>query len=173
MKVILKHIVLILIVLTVTWSNSFLFSQDIDENYRKIIERKYDEFPTIKPSESEVKINTDVYFLDTREQNEFKVSHLPNAIHIGYNNLDWAKINTIDKDAEIIVYCSIGVRSQDIGKQLKEKGFSNVKNLYGGIFLWANQARAMEDINKKSTTKVHGYNKHWGRWIKKAEAVYE
>lgn len=168
-----KYIYKLLIVFTIIISSPLIYAQEIDEDFKKMIERKYDEFPTIDPSAAENKVNKKTYFLDTRELNEYKVSHLPNAIHVGYDELDWSAINTIDKDAEIIVYCSIGVRSQDIGKRLNEVGYSNVKNLYGGIFLWADQSRVMEDTKGNSTNKVHGYNKYWGRWIKKAEAVYE
>lgn len=169
----LKHITFILFAFVISVTSFPLISQEIDKDFQKMIERKYDAFPTIQPEDAEVKIGGEVYFLDTRELGEFEVSHLPNAIHVGYDNLDWTKINALDKDSEIIVYCSIGVRSQDIGKKLNDKGFKNVQNLYGGIFLWADQSREMEDQNQKSTNSVHGYNKYWGRWIKKAEVVYE
>lgn len=173
MRSLIKYFILLIFAFAISWNNSIIFSQEIDKDFQKMIERKYDAFPTIQPEDAEAKIGKEVYFLDTRETVEFEVSHLPNAIHVGYDNLNWKKINTLDKKAEIIVYCSIGVRSQDIGKKLKEKGFKNVKNLYGGIFLWADQAREMEDQNQKSTNSVHGYNKYWGRWVKKAEVVYE
>ena len=39
----------------------------------------------------------------------------------------------------IIVYCSIGVRSEDIGEKLKELGYTKILNLYGGIFDWKNK----------------------------------
>jgi len=32
------------------------------------------------------------------------------------------------------VYCSLGIRSEVIAKKLKKAGYTNVFNLYGGIF---------------------------------------
>lgn len=148
-------------------------SQEIDPDYKAMIERIY-EFPTISPdSASMVLDDSDVVFLDTREPEEYNVSHLPNAILFGYDDPNWKAVDTISKDKKVIVYCSVGVRSQNIAEELKEKGFSEVKNLYGGIFLWADQSREMVDENNNENSKVHGYNKFWGRWVKKAETVYE
>lgn len=149
------------------------FSQEIDPDYKIMIERKY-EFPTISPDSASMVLNdSESVFLDTRESEEYKVSHLPNAILFGYDNPNWKSLDTISKNKTVIVYCSIGVRSQNIAKELTEKGFNDVKNLYGGIFLWADQSREMVDENNNETSKVHGYNRFWGRWVKKAETVYE
>jgi rhodanese-related sulfurtransferase len=166
-----KVLIFIIGFLTITIAGNAQ-SDSIDLEYKKMIERKYDGFPTIQPSEAQDKLEKDVLFLDTRSKAEFNVSHLPDAVFIDYDNFKLNSMSGIDKSQEIIVYCSIGVRSQDIGKKLKEKGFTNVKNLYGGIFLWADQGRQMENNKNNSTTKVHGFNKFWGRWVQKAEVVY-
>lgn len=167
----MKLKLIIFFVLGLTFTN--LIGQEIDPDYKIMIERKY-EFPTISPDSASMILNkSNVIFLDTREPEEYNVSHLPNAILFGYDNPNWKAVDTISKDKKVIVYCSIGVRSQNIAKELKEKGFDDVKNLYGGIFLWADQSREMVDDNNNETSKVHGYNKFWGRWVKKAETVYE
>lgn len=150
-----------------------LIGQEIDPDYKIMIERKY-EFPTISPDSASMILNkSDVVFLDTRAPEEYNVSHLPNAILFGYDDPNWEAVDTLRKDKTVIVYCSIGVRSQNIAEELEEKGFSNIKNLYGGIFLWADQSREMIDGQNNETSKVHGYNRFWGRWVKKAETVYE
>ncbi len=92
---------------------------------------------------------------------------------LGYKHPNFEVITDADTSKTIIVYCSIGVRSENIGKTLNEKGYSNVFNLYGGIFLWADQFRPLQNVEKEKTKKVHGYNRFWGRWIKKAPVVYE
>ncbi len=43
----------------------------------------------------------------------------------------------VAKDAEIIVHCKSGGRSQNAAVALKAAGFTNVKNLAGGITAWA------------------------------------
>ena len=65
-----------------------------------------------------------------------------NAIHVGYKNLTVEQYqDQLNKHQPIIVYCSIGVRSEEIGEKLKTAGFENVKNLRGGLFKWFNENR--------------------------------
>jgi len=89
-----------------------------------------------------------VLLLDTREKNEFNVSHLKDAIWVGYDTFDKKNITATitDKKTPIVVYCSIGVRSENIGEILTKMGYSNVKNLYGGIFDWKNKGKSGEKI---------------------------
>ena len=112
--------------------------------------------------------------LDARESEEFGVSHLENAEWIGYDDFDIEKfaLQFPDKNASFVVYCSIGVRSEDIGEQLQKAGYTNVQNLYGGIFEWKNKAYPVVDSTNKKTEKVHAYSKYWGRLLTNAEKVY-
>ena len=103
--------------------------------------------------------------LDIRELDEYLVSHLPGASHFGYDQPKWDILDTIDKDQPIVVYCSIGYRSEKIGEKLMKKGFTNVRNLYGSIFEWANQNYPMVDKDGNATNSVHGYNKRWSKWV--------
>ena len=107
--------------------------------------------------------------LDARELEEYEVSHLPNALHIGYDKPNWDMLKSIPKDTQIVIYCSIGYRSEKLGTKLKDMGYMNVTNLYGSIFEWANQNRPLVDNEGQSTNKVHGYNKRWSKWIKNPE----
>jgi len=112
--------------------------------------------------------------LDTRESEEYKVSHLKNALWVGYDQFDINKFSTNypDKNASYVVYCSIGVRSEDIGEHLLEAGYKNVQNLYGGIFEWKNKGFPVVDSKEDQTEKVHAYSKYWGRLLTNAEKVY-
>jgi 3-mercaptopyruvate sulfurtransferase SseA len=71
-----------------------------------------------------------------------------------------------------VVYCSIGARSQEIGKKLQAAGYQNVYNLYGGIFHWVNEDNPVFTPDSDLTEQVHTYNKRWGMWLKKGEKVY-
>ena len=78
------------------------------------------------------KITSNVILLDAREQKEFKVSHLRNAICVGYDNFSITKTIKIlpsDKNSKIVVYCSLGIRSEDVAEGLKKAGYTNVYNL--------------------------------------------
>ncbi|MGM0477836.1 MAG: rhodanese-like domain-containing protein [Bacteroidota bacterium] len=164
----------LLLYLIVFAGGTSIVAQEIAPRYEKMLERKYD-FPTIPPDSVEEWVRQDAafYILDTRERPEYATSHLPQSIHVGYDQLQWEVIDTMDRDKPVVVYCSIGVRSQNVAKKMKEKGFENVKNLYGGAFLWADQFRPLEDSLGKQTDNIHGYNRFWGRWIEKAPVVYE
>ena len=118
----------------------------------------------------ELAANADKYLLlDTREKEEYDTSHIPNAKFSGYKKFDWTVLKNTPKDQAIVVYCSVGLRSEKIGEKLKKKGFTNVKNLYGSIFEWANKAHPIIDQNGKKTKNVHTYNKNWSRWVKDGE----
>jgi rhodanese-related sulfurtransferase len=115
-----------------------------------------------------------ILFLDTREIEEFEVSHLKNAIWVGYKKFDEQKVlETItDKSQLIIVYCSIGVRSEDIGEQLKELGYTKILNLYGGIFEWKNKGGEVYNDQEIVTDSVHAFSKHWGKLLQAGIKVY-
>ena len=113
-------------------------------------------------------------FLDARNREEYEVSHLKEAVWVGYKGFEkdsvTKKIN--DRDTPIVVYCSIGVRSEDIGEKLQKAGFTNVKNLYGGIFEWKNQGNAVYK-NDTETDSVHTFNKQWGKLLNTGIKVYD
>lgn len=114
--------------------------------------------------------------LDTREIEEFNVSHIKNAQFVGYNSFDLQKTLAKlpkDKNAKIVVYCSLSVRSEVIADKLIRNGYTNVHNLYGGIFEWKNNGFQVVDTLGNPTEKVHGYNKKSGKWLKNGIKVYD
>lgn len=105
--------------------------------------------------------------LDAREEEEFKVSHLLNARHIGFNKMNYTCITNISTDTPIVVYCSVGKRSELITKILMDRGYKNVKNLYGGLFEWVNRGLKVYNEHNQVTQEIHTYNNFWGKWLKK------
>nr|WP_228713660.1 rhodanese-like domain-containing protein [Arundinibacter roseus] len=112
-------------------------------------------------------------FLDTRAKEEFNVSHIPNARWVGYEDFTLDRVKDMDKNMPVIVYCSVGVRSEKVGRQLMQAGFTNVQNLYGSLFEWVNQDYPIVDSTGKPTKKVHAYSRSWGVWLQKGDKVYE
>jgi rhodanese-related sulfurtransferase len=162
--------ILFYILFSVTFS---AFSQEIDVNYQKFLKTIYDDFPTISVAEASKKLkNSNYIFLDSREKNEFIVSHIPGAIWIGFEDFNETRFKNISKKKTIIIYCSVGARSQSIGKKLKKIGYKNIFNLYGGLFQWVNDEKIIVDENESPTKNIHGYNKTWSKWIKKGIVVY-
>jgi 3-mercaptopyruvate sulfurtransferase SseA len=66
----------------------------------------------------------------------------------------------------------VGYRSEKISEKLKQAGFKDVSNLYGGIFEWVNQGNPVVDENGKITDNIHAYSKTWGVWLNKGVKVY-
>lgn len=124
-------------------------------------------------SVSKAKDMKDVLFLDAREWNEYKVSHIKNAMFVGYDQFEINKIKSISKKQKIVVYCSVGYRSEKISEQLKQAGFTDVFNLYGGIFEWVNQRNPVVDEKGNVTENVHAYSKTWGVWLNQGVKVYD
>lgn len=115
-----------------------------------------------------------VILLDAREPEEFQVSHLKNATYVGYKDFSAEEIQQqfSDKYQPIVVYCSLGVRSEKIGEKLQQLGYKNIQNLYGGIFEWKNNNYSVFTSENKETNKVHAYSRRWSKWLKNAEKVY-
>ena len=113
--------------------------------------------------------------LDSREKQEFETSHLKGAIFVGYDffNMDSIEEQLQNRNAEIVVYCSLGIRSEDIAEKLKKAGYQNVKNLYGGIFEWKNNNLPVYNAAEKETDSVHTFSKAWSKWLIKGIKVYE
>jgi rhodanese-related sulfurtransferase len=127
--------------------------------------------PTISCSELQ-KVQKNVVLLDTRPKTEFNVSHLPNARWVGYNDFELGRVSDLPKNSAIVVYCSVGYRSERIGEKLLAAGYINVRNLYGSIFEWVNQGHEVVDSTQQPTKRVHAYSPAWGIWLKKGQKVY-
>ena len=124
--------------------------------------------PVVTPAEL-VEMGDDVLVLDAREMREYKVSHIPGAVYIGYDDFDEDRILGAKKDQQIVVYCSVGYRSEKIGERLQKLGYRKVNNLFGSIFEWVNQGHPLENNQEESASLIHTYNKKWGKWMENPE----
>lgn len=77
-----------------------------------------------------------IVLLDVREPAEWEGGRLENAIHIPMRRL-MGDVGTLDKSAEIVVYCRTGRRSATAIEMMRSIGFENLQNLQGGITRWA------------------------------------
>lgn len=110
-------------------------------------------------------IQDEVYIFDVREKEEYQVSHIKGARYLGYKKFEEEGLADIPKDAKVVVYCSVGYRSEKIGERLQKMGFTDVHNLYGSIFEWVNQGYPVVDEQEKPTRKIHTYNSKWSQWV--------
>ncbi len=121
--------------------------------------------PTVTTDQLFEQKSEDLIILDAREMEEYYVSHIPEAQWVGFDDADYTVLENIDKDTEIVVYCSIGYRSEKVAEHIQSLGFSNVKNLYGSIFEWANDDYPLVNGKGDRVYEVHTYNKKWGKWM--------
>ena len=109
--------------------------------------------------------------LDVREEAEYAVSHLPNAVRVQPETDRSAFLDTLDHDAPIVAYCSVGYRSSELVHKLRERGFTNIRNLEGSIFEWANGGRSVER-DGRSVAEVHPFDEQWGKLLRQELHAY-
>jgi rhodanese-related sulfurtransferase len=102
--------------------------------------------------------------LDVRTQDEWNVSHLPGARRIEPGATAEVAGAGLKKETAIVTYCAVGYRSGEMAERLRAAGFTNVRNLEGSIFQWANEHRPLVRGNAR-VAQVHPYSGFWGRLL--------
>mgnify|MGYP000889025436 CR=1 FL=1 len=152
--------------------SSLVFSQD---SLSELLDKYNNEsIPYISVQELAMP-KTDAILLDARELSEYEVSHIKEGIYVGYDNFDISTVTEkiTDKSSQIVVYCSLGIRSEDIAEQLKTAGYTNIYNLFGGIFEWKNNDFMVYNSEDKPTENVHAFSKEWSKWLLKGKKIYD
>lgn len=166
----MKRILFFLIIVASTACQSV--GQTNSKAYGLMLKALYKEtVPTL--TVPELKKKPDAILLDTRAKAEYDVSHLPGAHWVGYDDFDLSRVKDIPKDADVVVYCSVGYRSEKVGEKLQAAGYQHVHNLYGSLFEWVNQGNTVVDNAGKPTERVHAFSRPWGIWLQRGEKVYE
>ncbi len=110
--------------------------------------------------------------LDVREEAEYAVSHLPGAIRVSPGSETTDYIESLNPDTPIVAYCSVGYRSSELAEKLTERGFTNVENLEGSIFEWANRGYLVERDGHE-VREVHPFDERWGSLLNESLRAYE
>lgn len=80
----------------------------------------------------------EVTLLDVRQPAEYEEAHLPGALLIPMGDLD-DRLDELDRDKPVVVYCAIGGRSRVAAQLMSGKGFTNLYNMSGGIHGWESE----------------------------------
>ena len=101
---------------------------------------------TVDELNAKIENSEDFFLIDVRQPMEFEKGNIPYSTSIPRGLLEfrigdktfWEEElwHAPEKDTEIIIYCKKGYRGIMAAKSLKELGYSNVKNLKGGISAW-------------------------------------
>ncbi len=91
---------------------------------------------------SELKAQLDrganVVIVDVREPQEYQINRIPGSILVPLGDLPKRYVE-LDPNAAIVTQCKSGMRSAKAQEFLLSKGFTNVRNLTGGILGWIDQ----------------------------------
>jgi adenylyltransferase/sulfurtransferase len=79
----------------------------------------------------------ELFLLDVRDQQEYETSNI-GGYHIPLPELQ-ERVHELDSSCEIIAVCKMGSRSAKAVQFLNKAGFSNVRNLTGGIHAWSDR----------------------------------
>jgi adenylyltransferase/sulfurtransferase len=109
---------------------------DMETDFQHYHDEPLDDDITAIQLKQELTKNPKLVLLDVREPVEWDMGHLPNAWHIPFQQIP-QQLNELSPEKDYIIYCHTGIRSRYVLEYLKEKGFPNVRNLFGGIDAWS------------------------------------
>lgn len=96
----------------------------------------------VKPAEFAQKLNSgEGQLIDVRTPKEYKSGYIKGAVNMHlYDNDFEQRIDTLDKNKPVYVYCKVGGRSAEAVTIMKNKGFRHIIELDGGMDAW-NEAK--------------------------------
>ena len=92
----------------------------------------------VKELKRKIDAKEDFFLLDVREPNEYQIGKIPGSTLIPLGEVP-QRVEEIPRDKEIIVHCKMGGRSAKAAAFLRQQGYTNVKNLKGGILDWSDK----------------------------------
>ncbi len=93
---------------------------------------------TVQELKARIDRGEQLNIIDVREPHEFAIARIPGSKLIPLGTIE-ARAGELDPDAEVILHCKSGKRSADALGRLRNKGFTNLKNLKGGITAWSDE----------------------------------
>lgn len=94
---------------------------------------------------SKIETTDNIQLIDVRTPQEYESGTISNnkkdkAINIDFMAADFeAKMNALDKDKPILIFCAKGGRSAKAAQKAKELGFKEIYDLDGGYGAWVQQ----------------------------------
>lgn len=105
---------------------------------------------TILPEQIPAEDWTNIYVIDTRDDEQYKKAHIPGAV-----NIDWRKVlgrrSELPGNKMVLLYCNSGTLSSQAAMALRVAGMENVRILQGGFGEW--KAKGGFEANKIASKK--------------------
>lgn len=106
----------------------------------------------LTPAEFEKRIaEQKAQVLDVRTAGEYQSGHIKNALLANWNDMTEfnERIKYVDKDQPVYVYCLAGGRSTAAADWMRQNGFKNVYELYGGMNAWKRDNKPVEGMSNE------------------------
>ena len=98
--------------------------------------------------------------VDVRMPAEYQAGHIPGAMNISRNVLEFATPNKIkDPNVKIYIYCKVGGRGALAAKSLMDIGYTNVTNIDGGFAGWVKAGYPARSQHGEFYFKPDGFGK--------------
>ncbi len=141
------------------------------EEMKAVVRSRFPDVPQLQPAELASWLadtnRVQPILIDVRTEPEYRISHLPGAIRISPSAKGQELEPIVAQSRPLVVYCSVGYRSSDLATRLRKAGQTNVLNLEGSIFAWANENRPLVTDGNKPVRVVHPYNRTFGKLLNK------
>ena len=112
--------------------------------------------------QEDLKAGKAIHIVDVREREEVMDGYIPDANMIprGFLELNIEEDVTMDRDAEIVLYCAGGNRSALAARDLNFMGYTNVKSLIGGFKGWKDAGYSFDQGGLLSEDDMQRYARH-------------
>ena len=112
--------------------------------------------------QEDLKAGKAIHIVDVREREEVMDGYIPDADMIprGFLELNIEEDVTMDRDAEIVLYCAGGNRSALAARDLTFMGYTNVKSMIGGFKGWKDAGYSFDQGGLMSEDDMQRYARH-------------
>lgn len=128
----------------------FVFPVLLMISLRASAQEKWD----LSPDEFEQSIQKEnVQLLDVRTAGEYQAGHISHSLQADWHNLTQFKdrVQHINKEKAVYVYCAAGPRSTAAAKWLRDNGYKTVYELKGGFIKWKSANKPVAEAEKGVT----------------------
>ena len=103
----------------------------------------------------------DALLVDVRSDEEWKVSHIPGALHVPMSQVEERLPELVpDRSSPIITYCAVGARSHRILPTLDALGYESAISMSGGIVAWRELGFPVDSESRLDEDKRERYSRH-------------
>lgn len=134
---------------------------EVERRYADFRQGRFAEVPDISVAElrRQLRQERQLVLVDVREPREQAVSMLPGAIGLRQFEAALAADPQHFRDTLVVPYCTIGLRSGLVARELRQRGFQT-RNLAGSVLAWAHAGLPFEQ-DGRATHRVHVYEQGW------------